>query len=281
MAKHHEHVKPRVVHAFDSLAGEYDQSFSQSPLARSLRRRVWWHLEECFPDGSRIVDLGCGTGEDALWMAHRGRQVLGVDVSSLMLEEARRKAARSEVSDRITFKQVDLGDAPEALRSTLGQGEELDGAYSNFGALNCLAERRSLARVLANCVRLQGRLVLVLMATICPIEILSHLARGRLKTAFRRFRDGQEVRLEGRSEVVRVFYPSPRRLRQELHPWFRPLSLNGLGVVLPPTYLAHLVDERPRLLATLERWDSRFGSRFPGTWFCDHYVATFERSDED
>ena len=63
------------------------------------------------------LDLGCGEGADAVWLAARGWQVTAVDVSTVALERAAREAATvgQEVADRITWQQADaLSWAPPA-----------------------------------------------------------------------------------------------------------------------------------------------------------------------
>jgi len=63
----------------------------------------------------RALDLGCGPGADAIWLALRGWQVTGVDVSSVALETAARDAAAAGVPDgAIVWEQRDLGAAPVA-----------------------------------------------------------------------------------------------------------------------------------------------------------------------
>ena len=261
--------------AFDRLAAGYDRTFSESGLGRRLRERTWSALAAAFEEGSRVVDLGCGTGEDALFLARRGVEVLAVDASAQMLSQARAKVASAGLGERVRLMQADLRDASE-LERVFGAGVTFDGAYSNFGALNCLPDRAALAEALGGCVRCGGRLLLVLMGPWCVLEVLAHVARGRLGAASRRLRGGVEVRLAG-GPVSRVWYPSPRRLRRELLPWFCRASLEGLGVVLPPTYLGPRLERRKGLLEALDRWDRRLGRIFPGRYLGDHYLARFER----
>lgn len=45
-----------------------------------------------------VLDVGCGTGENALWLAARGRTVTGVDASPTAVEQALRKAAERGLS---------------------------------------------------------------------------------------------------------------------------------------------------------------------------------------
>jgi ubiquinone/menaquinone biosynthesis C-methylase UbiE len=72
--------------AFDPLASNYDSAFTQRAPARFLRTLVWSHLEPHVEAGCWALDLGCGTGEDAMWLARKGCHVTAVDGSPLMLE---------------------------------------------------------------------------------------------------------------------------------------------------------------------------------------------------
>lgn len=55
-------------------------------------------------DGKYALDLGCGTGRHALWLAHSGANVFAVDFSQGMMVEARKKPG----ADRIVFREHDL-----------------------------------------------------------------------------------------------------------------------------------------------------------------------------
>ncbi len=46
----------------------------------------------------RVLELGCGTGTNAIWLARQGFTVTAVDCSELALEEARRKADEAGVT---------------------------------------------------------------------------------------------------------------------------------------------------------------------------------------
>src|SRR5437588_4055464 len=54
--------------------------------------------------GLAVLDLGCGTGRHALWLAEAGARVTAVDFSDGMLAEARRKSG----ADRVQFVVHDL-----------------------------------------------------------------------------------------------------------------------------------------------------------------------------
>lgn len=54
------------------------------------------------------LDLGCGEGGDAVWLAGQGWRVTAVDVSTIALDRASIDAAEAGVGDRIEFQQHDL-----------------------------------------------------------------------------------------------------------------------------------------------------------------------------
>lgn len=205
--------------AFDHLARSYDVSFGASPAGRLFRYVFQEHLLRVFPSGARLLDVGCGTGEDALFLASRGRSVVGVDVSPAMVEQARSKA-------------VTLGIAPQRVRFEVGRLERLEplgagfeGAYSNFGALNC-ADLASAGRALARALRPNARLVLSVMGPEPLPLLLQRLLTGRGEA-----RGASEPRVGG--VAVETRYPRAGELRRAFGPEFAWSGGFALGVLLP------------------------------------------------
>lgn len=65
---------------------------------------------ETFPTAGRALDLACGRGEAAVWLARRGLEVHAVDVSAVAVDQARELARRDGVGDRCRFDVTDLDD---------------------------------------------------------------------------------------------------------------------------------------------------------------------------
>jgi SAM-dependent methyltransferase len=57
------------------------------------------------------LDLGCGEGADACWLAERGWRVVAVDISETALQRAAEGARTRGLDDRIDFQQHDLSDS--------------------------------------------------------------------------------------------------------------------------------------------------------------------------
>ncbi|MCB9152594.1 MAG: class I SAM-dependent methyltransferase [Caldilineae bacterium] len=134
---------------FDAAAGSYDADFTGTLLARWLREAVWSVLADTFVPGDRVLELGCGTGEDAVWLAQRGIHVTATDASLAMLDTAQRKAMAAGVSELIDFAAFDLAAAASDRLPFTDHRLPFTGAFSNFGPLNCLP--RSPATGLAGC----------------------------------------------------------------------------------------------------------------------------------
>ena len=256
-------------HPFDAVADGYDAAFTDRRLGRWLREIVRERMEQAFEPGQHVLELGCGTGEDAVWLARRGVSITATDASPGMLDVTRRKAEAAGVGDRITTRLLDL------TMPVTGGDTGYDGAYANFGPLNCVEDRRALAGDLARLVRPGGKLVFVVMGPVCPWEVVWFTARLKPRTAIRRFRSGNEARVgEG---TLRVWYPSHRRLQRELAPHFRTVEVAGVGMLLPPSEMGRLVDRAPRFFERVAAIDRRLAGTLPWRWFNDHYLMVLER----
>lgn len=59
---------------FDAYASSYDAHFDNNPIAQQLRSIVQQTMLRYFQKGNSILELNCGTGTDAIFLAHNGMQ---------------------------------------------------------------------------------------------------------------------------------------------------------------------------------------------------------------
>jgi SAM-dependent methyltransferase len=251
---------------FDTLARDYDRGFTHSSCGTALRALVWERLPAVFGRCDRILELGCGTGEDAVRLARAGHRVFATDVSEEMIGIARMKAASAGLADRIEFRVLPM----ESLHTLPGE-LTFDGVFSNFGALNCVADVPALARAVAARLAPGAPLMFVVMGRHVPWEWAWFLARGDRARAFRRLRkDGVPWR------GLTIHYPRPGDLARGLAPHFETRRRASLGFVLPPSYASKWLDESPRMLALLTGLER--ATRRMGAGFADHFVLEAARS---
>ncbi|QEL20868.1 class I SAM-dependent methyltransferase [Limnoglobus roseus] len=70
-----------------------------------------------------VLDTGCGTGENALFLARQGQQVMGIDFLAEPITLAKQKAAERGLT--VTFREIDalaLKDLPEVFDSAIDSG---------------------------------------------------------------------------------------------------------------------------------------------------------------
>lgn len=110
--------------AFDAIGQHYDDAFPHKDGQLAAGRR----LADALPPGSRILDVGCGTGlPTARQLADAGHSVLGIDLSSGMLDLARKNVPVPNAE----FRQLDVA----ALRA---EGPDGVGRFDGIAAFFAL-----------------------------------------------------------------------------------------------------------------------------------------------
>jgi ubiquinone/menaquinone biosynthesis C-methylase UbiE len=236
--------------AFDRIAGSYDERFTRTLIGRAQRNQVWTKLTECFVSGDRVLELNCGTGEDAIYLSHRGRSVVACDASSAMIEAAKGRNGRVAMPTNLEF----LNLATEEL-DVLDRQEIFDGAFSNFSGLNCIGDLKPVARSLAALIKPGGKVLLCMWSRICVSEVLWHLLHGNPRKAFRRFPGKSTARLG--DATISVSYPSVPSISRTFSPWFCLRSRSAVGLFVPPSYAEAWATSHKRALASLEKLDRR------------------------
>jgi SAM-dependent methyltransferase len=252
--------------AFDDMAAGYDAAFTHTLLGSALRAIVWSRLDDVFPGPRRILELGCGTGEDAVRLASRGAHVLAIDASADMVRVAREKAQLRGLAERIDFQCL-----PIERLATIPREAGFDGCVSNFGALNCVTDLPALVAELSARLAPGARLLCVLMGRHVPWEWAWYLLRGDPRRAWRRLRGPLDWR------GLTVFYPTPKEFSRLLAPAFRVDRVGPLGVALPPSYAAGWLKRHPRILRALTRVEHAAQGWRILSGVADHYIVEATR----
>jgi ubiquinone/menaquinone biosynthesis C-methylase UbiE len=260
-------VDPRQVsvqEAFDRHAYTYDERFSDPFLGESIRSEVWQIADGVLTPSSRILDLGSGTGEDAIHFARQGMHVTAIDISSGMIRRLMTKAAETGISSKIDPVLMHMDQY-------LPQAAEFDAIISNFGALNCVPDLTWLQELARRGLKPGSRLILTTMGRFYPLETAVFLLKGQFARAFRRSHTVCEVSVEG--VPVRVHYHSLRAIRRMLGPRFNLEQIRGLRAFLPVPGWEHLGRTAMfRRLGPIDRIWCRW--RFTAPW-ADHFLTVW------
>jgi ubiquinone/menaquinone biosynthesis C-methylase UbiE len=249
---------------FDAMADTYDSQFTCTAIGMRMRQAVWARLAQRFHPGCSVLEMNCGTGEDALWLARRGIHVLATDVSSRMLQVAEQKLAAMTAHARL------LRLSWEGLNEL--NGATFDGVLSNFGGLNCVIDLHAAAKALARKIRPGGYAMLCIMGPVVPWEWCWYLAQAKPSAAFRRLRRGG-----ARWSGMAIHYPTIRETRRAFAADFRMARVSAIGALLPPPYTEQGFGRAPGLIRALDWLERRVEAVWPLPWIADHYLMELQR----
>ncbi|RAN82940.1 SAM-dependent methyltransferase [Bacillus sp. SRB_336] len=238
-------------HAFDSVAADYDGPRGNNELIQRMRLAMWDTVQGAIPASGRLLDLGCGTGIDAIEFVRRGYRVVATDWSPQMVERTRARAVVAGLQSRVTAVHMGVQQLDQL------QGE-FDGIYSNFGPLNCAPDLHAVAAECARLLRPGGRLVFSVMGRICPWELGHYTLRGRFRRAGVRAARGA-IAVGMNRHTIWTYYYLPREFYRAFAGHFSLDNYRALSLFMPPPYLVDYYRRRRAWCERLGRLDDRLG----------------------
>ena len=98
-----------MAQGFDDAQAFWDARYSAQEYIFGVEPNVFLAGQTAlFRPGHRVLDIACGEGRNSVWLAQRGCDVLGIDVSPLALKKAQRLAENKGVN--VEFRLADVCD---------------------------------------------------------------------------------------------------------------------------------------------------------------------------
>lgn len=258
--------------AFDEIAPTYDQSFSNTWIGSVQRAQVNALIERITPTPLRILEINCGTGEDAISLARQGHKVVATDISEVMIDQAKAKLSLHGPDLAVTFLPCNF----LALDKNFNAGA-FDLIFSNFGGLNCIDAdtTQELANTFARLLAPGGQLILVYISKYCWWEKWYYFLTKDRKNSNRRIQKGPVYAQLGATKIP-IWYYSIEQLQDIFQPHFRKIAQKPIGLFIPPSYVEGQVKKRPRLFKFLERLDQI--ARIPSLAnYADHFALILKK----
>jgi SAM-dependent methyltransferase len=255
--------------AFDSVAADYDGPRGNNELIQRMRRTLWQVARSEFPIGARLLDLGCGTGLDAVELARTGYRVLATDWSPQMVARTHARALEAGMAANVEVRHLGIHQL-DALE------DAFDGIYSNFGPLNCVPDMAEVAAECARLLRPRGKAIFSIMGRLCPWEIAHYLRRGRFRRLAVRLRRGlTPVGMNRHTLWARYFFP--REFYRSFSDDFRLCRLRALSLFMPPPYLVDVYHRHRERCERLGWLDDRLGGLPLLRGMGDHFLIVLQR----
>lgn len=259
---------------FDHIATNYDSLFTNSAIGQLQRAHVWNYIEKVIPElkGFDMLELNCGTGEDAVLFGDRGFSIVATDISEEMLKVTQQKVRQYSMQHRISSQYLDLDSFDETSFN-----KKFDLIFSNFGGLNCINPEslRNLLSKIPTALKPGGRFIGVIMPKVCVWEQLYFLAKFSPSKAFRRMTD-REVVVNLNGVYMATWYYSPSQVIDWGAEHFSVVCRKPVGIALPPSYLENFFMKRPKLLTMLNKLERRFNSFSSLSSLSDHFLIDLQ-----
>lgn len=261
-----------VATAFGKQAAGFDELYNPNTIIQYKRNRVRAVLQELLSPNSEVLELNSGTGEDAIWLAQQGHTVHATDISVGMQQVLQQKVMAAGLQQHISTELCSFTQLEQ-----LQQKGPYQCIFSNFAGLNCTGELHKVLSAFDNLLVPGGMVVLVVLPKFCLWEFLL-LFKGKFKTAFRRLfsKHGAPAHLEG--EHFTCWYYNPSYITQHLPAHFQVKALEGLCTLVPPSYIEHFTERRPRLYNWLCQKEDKWKSRWPWKYWGDYYIIALEKT---
>lgn len=247
--------------AYDALGPQYAEVERGNRILRHYRRQSLAFLEEVLPRGGQLLELGCGTGTEAVHLsgALRARVVAVEPAASLAgIAHARARAAGAAVEVRNVDPMV-------LLAEMAAEGRTFDAAWASF-SLGYGPPLGEWARALAPLLRPGGVLACSLRNPWCLSEPWS-IPRRRQGT----------YRHKVGSARIPLWHLDAKRAAAEVDEWFEPLGHRGVGIVVPPPRYNRVWRLAGPAAGWLETLDAHLAGRRVWSGLGDHTLLAFTR----
>jgi ubiquinone/menaquinone biosynthesis C-methylase UbiE len=257
--------------AFTKQSVVFDQIYSDDAIIQYKRNRVREHILAYAKPHASMLELNCGTGEDAMYFAQKGFHIHATDISTGMLSTIRKKMVDTFFQNKITIEQCSFTEL-ELLQKKIC----FDYVYSNFGGLNCTSGLEKVLSSMNDLVKPGGVITLVIISKFCLWETLL-IFKGKFKTAFRRFfaAKGRKAKVEG--NFFRCWYYSPSFVKKHLQEDFDLLSIEGLCSIVPPSYIENFATKYPKSFRFLARKENQLKDKWPWKYIGDYFIISFRK----
>ncbi|MBS1615197.1 MAG: class I SAM-dependent methyltransferase [Bacteroidetes bacterium] len=256
--------------AFSKQAPVFDHIDEHNSTLRWMRHRVHDELLRFVKAENYLLELNCGTGMDAMFLAQKGLKVLATDNAEGMIAQLQANLSQHQLQHSVTTRHLSFLNL-----DVLGLYPQFDYVFSNFGGLNCTDRLDKVLHDIDGLLKPGGYFTLVLMPRICPWEF-ALIFRGFFKTAFRRLKKGGlTARVEGLP--FQCYYYNPGYIVRQMEKHYRLCSLKSLGLAIPPPYLEQFAEKHPGLFRSLETWELRLAHRKPFRNWGDHFMITMQK----
>jgi len=262
--------KPAAYEGFSRAAADYDEVSIANHIVQRLRERAQRRMLLHWRVGDHVLELNCGTGADALFLAQHGINVLATDISPAMIARTKEKIRRERLESLAHTRVLAFDELPSLT------GMQFTGALSMFGGLNCAEDIEKVFHDVAQLLRPGGTFIASFLGKYSMWETLAYLSRAHFRTAFRRWR-ATPLYANVYDIKVPTRYWSEKKLENLVQTHFSVQRIEAWSVISPPPASLRFLREHKKLCALLFSAEEAIAHVFPFNRLGDHVVLELKK----
>lgn len=266
-----------VAFAFDLASEEYDFTIKKNFINTWVRERSISILTDYLKPNDTVIEIGCGTGEEAIRVCKFVNKIVAIDISEKMIELLQRKIRAMKLIGKIIPLRLSAAEVIK-VRNILPNGSARV-AYSFNGALNCEPKINLFIEGLANLIEPNGYFICSIRNSLCLSEAVSHAIVMQFTKMNPRKKQPIMVSVGG-IDIPAIYY-SPRRFAKLFSKHFNVRKIIALPAFLPPAYLSNYYIRVRRFASILERLENILADKEPFRNFGDQTLFVFQRKGDD
>jgi len=259
--------------AYDSLASRYDELLLDNPVLAHSANVSLGLVKKAMAFSQQVLEIGCGTGREALALASLGKRVVACDPSKQSLGVLRKKAKALGLSERIVTRNLAASEVV-ALVEEFG-AHAFDGAYASF-SLSYEPDLSIVPEQVWTLLRRGAPFLCSIFNRVCVSEIVLLAPFLVPRRALRRLEGWTELPVDRYSVVVKSY--TPKQVRRLFAPRFSLRDVWAIPAIIPPHYLHAVFSLSGPLRPAWERFDRRLNSRWPFRYLGSHTCYRFQAS---
>jgi len=265
----------RAAKSYDLVYGPPSGSRPGNPLLCWLRDEHLAIVRDLVAPGAALLDIGCGTGEEALALARDGYSVLGIDVSPGMVWHAQAKLTGHGIRRGVLFKVL-----PAGRLANLDERGPFQGAFASLGTLNTEPDLPGVAQGLHELLEPGAPFVATVMGRRCLFESLYNWRRLKPGASLDRSGDWKESRAGASGVVAPVKFYDPDEFVAPFGGHFTVEVVMAFPLWLPPVHLHTVYSEHPARYARLLARERRMRTWKPFRARGDHFLMVLRHNSD-
>ena len=255
-----DNLKYDVTEFHNEIASGYDEVVGASIPARLIRNFFCQRILNGIKPGMHLLEIGCGTGIDAVLLAKNGIKVTSTDISPEMIKITSQKAVNENLTDLIKTELLDADNLDKL------DGNLFDGIISNFNALNYINDLNKFALNAHKLLNPGAKVFFVMLNKVCLWEFYYNLFKLKPITAFERLISREKYY----KTQMNLYFP--RKVKKIFSKYFVTDRIRGFGYLYPPDGLSEFQKKHIKFFDSLQGTENFLCSAYPFYNFCDHYL---------